>query len=334
MPFRSALRSVTRSIQAAWAHEGLRKRMAHPGVQSAIRVLRFAVMVGVLAYLAFALSRIGWAQVLGSLPTSWAFYLLFALNYACLPLAEILIYQICLRRPLGGHAWPFFVKRAYNFGVFDLSGEAYFGWWAHQKLGISARAALSAIKDVNLLSGASSNLATPLLLAWFYLLGGEGLKALGIDRHLQGLVYGSVGVIAIGTLIAGAFQGKFLSTTRRESALILIAHTVRLGLSMVLQAWSWAVVFPNTDFSIWLAFTTAQLVLSRIPFVPNRDLLFLGLSLNMAHAVAAPQAQVAGMFVMAAALAQCANFTVLGLHALINSGAPPQPPRSPGADLP
>lgn len=333
MPFRSALRSVTRSVHAIWAHEGLRERMARPGVQAAIRALRFAIMAGVLAYLAIALSKIGWAQVVRSLPTSLAFYLLFALNYACLPLTEILIYQICWRRPLRQHFWPFFVKRAYNFGVFDMSGEAYFGWWAHSKLGLGVRTALSAIKDVNLLSGASSNLATPLLLAWFYLLGGEGLRALGVDRHLQGVVYGSVGAIAIATLIAGAFQGKFLSTTPRQSVLILIVHTARLGLSMVLQAWSWAVVFPETDFSIWLAFTTAQLVLSRIPFVPNRDLLFLGLSLNMAHAVTAPQAQVAGMFVMAAALTQCANFSVLGLHALIDRGASAQPPRGPGADL-
>ncbi len=332
MPFRSAVRRVTRSAQAIWAHEGLRQRLRHKGVQTSLRVLRFALMAGVLAYLAIQLTAIGWAQVITALPTAAAFYVLFAVNYACLPIAEILIYQICWRRGLWGHVWPFFVKRAYNFGVFDMSGEAYFGWWAHSKLGLGMRPALSAIKDVNLLSGASSNLATPLLLIWFYVAGGEGLHALGINPHFQGIIYGSVGLIAVATVIAGAFQGRFLSTTPREALLILIAHTMRLGLSMVLQAWSWAVVFPHTDFSVWLAFTTAQLVLSRIPFVPNRDLLFLGLSLNMAHAVQAPQAQVAGMFVMAAALTQCANFFVLGLHALINRGAPAQTPRGPGAD--
>lgn len=332
LPFRPAARRLISAIAALWAHEGLRRGLAHPLAHAALRGLRFAGMVAVLAFLAYQLTAIGWAQVIGALPTNPAFYLLFALSYACLPLTEILIYEACWRIPLKAHAWPFFVKRAYNFGVFDMSGEAYFGFWAHQRLKLGLRPVLSAVKDVNLLSGASSNLATPLLLAWFYWAGGEGKQALGLDSHLQGWVFGSVGAIALGTLIAAAFQSRFLSTSPSASLRIFFLHTVRLGLTMLLQAWSWALVFPNTPFSVWLAFVIAQLVLSRIPFVPNRDLLFLGLSLNMAKAVEAPQAAVAGMFVMAAALTQCANFSVLGLHALIRTAKTAPLPRGPGAD--
>lgn len=327
------LRRLSAAALAFWKQAAVQRWLAHPVMRAGLRGLRFVAMAAVLAYLAVQLSSIGWGQVIRALPANPAFYVLFALHYACLPLAEIVIYQICWRRRLWAHAWPFFVKRAYNFGVFDMSGEAYFGFWAHSRLGLGVRPALSAIKDVNLLSGASSNLATPALLAWFYFAGGAGLEALGIDPHLQGVIWAVVGAIALGTLIAGAFQGRFLSTSRRESAVIVGLHTARLGLSMVIQAWSWAVVFPNTGFSVWLAFTTAQLVLSRIPFVPNRDLLFLGLSLSMAPAVAAPQAEVAGMFVMAAALTQCANFAVLGVHALMNRGAPASKPSGgPGVD--
>ena len=332
MPFRTAARRLIRAIAALWAHEGLRRRLAHPVSQAALRGLRIAGMALVLGFLAYQLAAIGWAQVLTALPTNPAFYLLFALSYACLPMTEILIYEVCWRRPLWAHAWPFFVKRAYNFGVFDMSGEAYFGFWAHQRLKLGLRPVLSAVKDVNLLSGASSNLATPLLLAWFYWAGGEGKQALGLDASLQGWVFGSVGAIALGTLIAAAFQSRFMSTSGRASLIILALHTLRLGLGMLLQAWSWALVFPSTAFSVWLAFVIAQLVLSRIPFVPNRDLLFLGLSLNMAKAVDAPQAAVAGMFVMAAALTQCANFSVLGLHALIRMARPTPSHRGPGAD--
>lgn len=333
MTLRTEFRRVRQAALDIWHHERVQRWRAHPAVRAGLQALRLAAIAAVLAYLAFQLSAIGWAEVIRALPGNPAFYVLFALQYACLPLAEIFIYQICWRRPLWGHAWPFFVKRAYNFGVFDMSGEAYFGWWAHQKLGIGVRPAISAIKDVNLLSAAASNLATPVLLAWFYVDGGQGLHALGIDPQLQGVALGAVGAIAAVTLIAGAFQGRFLSTTAHEAAVITGAHTVRLGLSMVLQAWSWAVVFPSTGFSVWLAFTTAQLVISRIPFVPNRDLIFLGLSLSMAPAVQAPQAAVAGMFVMAAALTQCANFAVLGVHALINRGASAQkPPHGSGAD--
>ena len=58
----------------------------------------------------------------------------------------------------------------------------------------------------------------------------------------------------------------------------------------------------------WLMFVALQLVLSRIPFVPNQDLLFLTAALHLAPIVDQPEAAIAGMLVAEAGLSQLVNF--------------------------
>jgi hypothetical protein len=49
-------------------------------------------------------------------------------------------------------------------------------------------------------------------------------------------------------------------------------------------------------------FLAAQLLLTRIPFLPNRDVMMTWVGVALAAAVAAPQAQVASMFLAAGTL--------------------------------
>ena len=63
----------------------------------------------------------------------------------------------------------------------------------------------------------------------------------------------------------------------------------------------------------WLMFLAAQLLLTRIPFLPNRDVMMMWLGVALATAVAAPQAQVASMFLAAGALSLATHALMYGL---------------------
>ena len=60
-------------------------------------------------------------------------------------------------------------------------------------------------------------------------------------------------------------------------------------------------------------FLAAQLLLTRIPFLPNRDVMMMWLGVALATAVAAPQAQVASMFLAAGALSLATHAFMYGV---------------------
>jgi hypothetical protein len=62
-------------------------------------------------------------------------------------------------------------------------------------------------------------------------------------------------------------------------------------------------------------FITLQLVLSRVPFVPNQDIVFLTAALSLAPAIGAPEAAIAGMLLAEAGLSQIFNLALFALTA-------------------
>lgn len=317
-PLRAAFGRLQRAFAAAralWVSDAARAWRAQPGARLLARTAQAGLLLALLGYLVWRLTHIGWSELLASLPGNPWFYVLFALGYLLLPASELWIYGRHWGRPLWRQAWAFLVKRAYNFGVFDMSGEAYFGVWASRRLGLSAGKVLATLKDVNLLSAAASNLATPVFLAALFLFAHDGVEALRLPAGVVFWGFASIAALAAATLLAGLFQRHILSVDRAQARATFWAHLARFVLGSLLQALQWAVVFPEAPFTIWLWFLALQLAVSRIPVLPNRDLVFVGLSLSLAHAVNAPEAAVAAMFVMSAALMQVANMAVIGVEA-------------------
>lgn len=312
--------------RALWSGPRLTRFRAGRWAKRLERLLRWGVLGAVFLYLALELTRVGWIEVAQALPAQPLFYVLFVVRYLALPVSEMGIYGAHLRTSLWGHPAPFLIKRVYNFAIVGYAGEAYFGWWANRRLGLSVRSVLAAIKDVNLLSAAASNLITLALLAWLVLDGGMAAAGLGLDPAWRPWVIISVVGAAAATLIASLFHRTLLAVSGRQALVTLFVHALRLLATFGLQAWQWAVVFPDAPLSTWVQFLTAQAVLYRVPFLPNRDLLFLGLSLSLAGAVEAPAAQVYAMFVMSTALTQGANLLVLAAAAFAD-----RPPRREGA---
>jgi hypothetical protein len=281
---------------------------ATPVGKRVITAARWLTVLAVVVYLIDHLADVGWREVWRALPTNPWFYILFLAGYLVLPLCEVVIYRAVWRAPMGS-SLPVFVRKMVYNDVMDYSGEAYLMLWARRTLGLEPKRAFSTVKDVNILSGLASNTMTLAVLAVFI---GTGQVALLLKTNPDSSLY-----LWITGLLALAIIALILLFRRRIFALpgglswfVFGMHIVRVVAGLGLLALQWAAALPGVVFSVWLFFLTARLLLSRIPFLPNRELMFMGLALGLSGLVNVPQADITGLFVAGGALALALNLAM------------------------
>ena len=270
----------------------------------------------IFLYLIYRVEQIGWADVRHALPTAPLFYLLFFVIYLCQPASELLIYRLIWKVGLW-RCFPVFVrKKIFNTGVMGYSGEAYLCFWAIPRLDLSQKEIFSTVKDNNILSALTSNSMTVFLLAVFFLTG--QLKVItNADPSVTSYLILAAVITVILVPVVIRFRRHILALPPVIVRKVLTIHISRLLLVLALQILQWSVVLPEVPVTTWVLLITAQMVLTRIPFLPNSELIFLGVCLSMTGFVNAPEARVAGMFVAAGALTQCLH---LLLYALTSFG--------------
>lgn len=278
-----------------------------PSVQKGLKFLRRSLLAAIVIYLLYKLSSVGWGDVVDALPATPWFYLIFALRYLALPLSEIPAYELVWERPLWRHFSAFIRKRVYNFAVMGYSGEAFFTLWARRSLGLSDRIVLIGVKDNNILSALVSNMATVFLIV---VLAASGNLKAGLDALPGAVVLFSLAFLSAFSLAAAVivFRNKIIHLQDGMMPRLIGIHGVRMALIIVLHAALYMSALPGAPIMAWLTFVALQLVLSRIPFVPNQDLVFLTAALHLAPIVGQPEAAIAGMLVAEAGLSQLVNF--------------------------
>jgi hypothetical protein len=252
-------------------------------------------------------TAIGWGAVLASLPTTPWFYLLFLVMFLTLPLTETVIFRLLLDRRIGlADIGVFIRKRVLNSAFVGYSGDFYLFVWAKRHLGLSTRKAGHAVKDNAILSGLASTTVTALLVAAFWLTGQAGLVAGWLDTG-AGKSLAVVFCAAVLLPVLLRFRGRIFAATGRVASAVLGIHMARGLFLLLVQSAQWWVVLPNQSWTTWLIFLTAQMVISRLPFIPNRDLLFLSAGLEMSNVIDGPRAAMAGVLLAGGALTQGAN---------------------------
>lgn len=280
------------------------------------KIIHGALTVAAVAFLTAKLWHLGFAAIVQALPHQPLYYAFFALSYAALPLSEMTIYRGLTQQPLPVSV--FLRKRVYNEAVLDYSGEGYLFLRLRAALSIDPRQLASDIKDVNLLSGVVSNGATVCLLIMMVATGRQGLLAgPGHDFPAAMIAAGSlVSILLIGMAV---FHRRLIGATAAKARFIILVHTARLGASLLLQVAQWHAVLPDVPLSRWGLFLAVWLLVTRVPFLPNRDLVLAGVGLTLTRLINAPQAAVAGMLVAGAVLPLLGHGIVLVL-----TGAKPQ----------
>lgn len=225
-----------------------------------------------------ALERVGHQgirEAMAAAPAHPAFWLALLASYLLTPAGEWIIYHRLWNLPAGG-LWPLLRKQMSNELVMGYSGEAQFYLWAreHTKLETSP---FGAVKDVAILSALAGNLATLLLMAlnWHLLVRVAG-TTLGTAFTT------SVVVIVLTSLLLFAFRRKLFSLSRQDIAFVMATHGVRIMLAMLLVGWLWHFVLPSADLSLLIMLATLRMMLSRLPLLPAKDIVFAGLVATLA----------------------------------------------------
>jgi hypothetical protein len=253
-----------------------------------------------------------------SLPRTLWFYVLFFAMFFALPVSELAVYRLIWGCSVV-RSFPVFVrKRAYNNAIIGYSGELYLYLWAKQHVDLQDSRVFSTIKDNNVLSTFASTSITVLMLLAL-LLTGQVNAAIHADSGLMCYITASAIIGALLVTVAFRFRHRIISLTANRALAVLAIHVIRMLTVLGLQAAQWSVVLTHVPFHTWLIFLAAQMVLTRIPFLPNKDLVFLGVGLGLSSMVDAPAASTAGMLLAGGVLTQGVN---LAVFVLTSFGAP------------
>lgn len=272
------------------------------------RPLSWVWLAAITGYVTWKLSTFGWSRIAAELPTQPAFYLVYLASFLVLPWTERVVYGIIwgMRLPLV----PFLRKRALNNVVLGYSGDLYFYLWSRAQLKIPDRRLLAGIKDSSILSGIAGTSVTVLLVLLFVGLGrGELVGRVWQGQTVWAVLLGVAGVLVVP--LAFRFRRALFWIDERRAARVFAIHLARVLAVLALQVLQWWVAIPAAPLMTWLLFVTAQSLVNQVPLAPNRDLLFLAVSLELLGGTGVDRAALAALMVATALLKQLTNLVTL-----------------------
>jgi len=269
------------------------------GMLSALLSLLLLVMVAV------QFQRLPLPLLTEILPTSIAFWSIFALYYLTVPLSEWIIYRRLWALPAAGIG-ALLRKMVSNELLLGYLGEVQFYAWvkSRQKMDV---APFGTIKDVTILSALTGNIATLLMLAIAWPLVSSSVA--GIEMRTTFL---SLGIVLGTSLSILMLRQKLFTLPRRELWFITAVHATRIFAMTGSAALMWHLALPGVSFDIWLMLATLRMLVSRLPLVPNKEVVFAGLAIFLlGHDVV-----IAGMMTLIAAALLVTHLCVGGVFAL------------------
>lgn len=278
------------------------------------RALTMALSVLVLAAAIWQAREVDPAAITALVPASPLFWVVFLLGYFAGPAGDWLIFRKLWgvgARGIGALTR----KLIYNELLLGYVGELYFFAWAKRKLPAAA-APFGAVKDVAIMSAMAGNVMTLALIALAY----PYLALLPLAEYGNDIAWSLAFVIAI-SLAPLIWRRRILSLSRGTLWAVFGIHTARIVATTGLNAVAWALVLPDVAIGWWLVLSAIRLLVSRLPFVPNKDVVFAGiavLALGQDVALSALMAMMAAL-ILATHLILALYF---GVHDLIKGDRP------------
>jgi len=110
-----------------------------------------------------------------------------------------------------------------------------------------------------------------LVFAWPLIASGQ----LGIPTRE---VFLSLGLVLLTSCAILVLRKKLFSLDRRELWFITGIHVVRTILFILLSALLWHLVLRLVSIGLWIVLATLRMLVSRLPFLPNKDIVFAGIA--------------------------------------------------------
>jgi len=219
----------------------------------------------ILIVIVVELRRLNFGTVLGLIPLSAAFWAAFAAYYFSPVVGDWIIYRHLWKLPRIAFV-PLMRKFVSNELLLGYSGEVYFYTWARKNARFHA-APFGAVRDVSILSAVAGNGLTFVMIVLLWpVIRRLSLSGPIFNWSLLALAVSSFGIVLL--------QRRFLSLSRRELAFVLTIHTLRICVTTALGILLWYIVLPGQPL-LWLVVLGAlRLLLSRLPFLPNKEAAF------------------------------------------------------------
>lgn len=223
------------------------------------------------------------------------------LLYLIQPLCDFAVFRRLWNLPLAGIE-ALLRKTVINEVVLGYSGEAYLYVWARSAPGVVAP--FGAIKDVNIISALLSNVLTLALAA----ISATQLQHLDFAHRVGPALWSGLIPVAISMAVL-LFGRRVFSLSTGALTYVTVVHAVRSVVATALLVLIWRMALPEVDAGLWVVLLAIRYLISRLPLISNKDLVFGNLMLLLLG----PNSTVA---VLQAAL----GLMTLGLHLLVIVG--------------
>jgi hypothetical protein len=234
------------------------------------RWLSLGISAAILVAVALSLQHLNLREAETLFPRTLSFWLVFIAYYFALPVGDWIIYRRLWQIPSGGFL-ALLRKQVCNELLFGYSGEVYFYTWARRNARLTG-APFGAVKDVAILSAVAGNAVTlaMVLLVWPLL----------PDLALSGpsFNYSVLAVAAMSFLIV-IFQRQLLSLPKRELVFVFGLHMLRICVATLLGILLWHLALPGVAIGMWALLAAFRLLVSRLPLMPNKDVVFAGFAI-------------------------------------------------------
>jgi len=124
----------------------------------------------------------------------------------------------------------------------------------------------------------------------------------------------SAGALLLVSVAALLFKRRLFSLPAAELRFVFGIHVARLAATTLLSGLIWHSALPDVPLSLWVLLAAMQLLVTRLPFVPNKDLVFAGLALF----VVGHDSEVAALIGIVAALILITHVVLGGMLAIFD----------------
>ncbi len=276
------------------------------------------LLVGVVAWLFYQLTQIGWENIWRDIPTQPLFYLIFIGMYLGQPVAETLIYKIIWGLPWKEIFPVILKKRVFNKEVVNYSGEASLFMWARARLDRSGKLILRDIKDNTVISSLTTMLIAAALLSIFLFAGVLPVELL-TDKLETGWVIGGGFCLVLLILLGIRFWKSVVALPGNQIRQIFGLHVGRLLVVQALQILQWMVVMTEVPLAVWFALLSAQIIAQQIPLVPSKDLLVVAMSAELAGWLEISDSGLASMLLAATVIDKLVNVVLFSIISMRES---------------
>ena len=262
------------------------------------------VSILLLGSVLWQLRSAGTAEIGAMLRRSPGFWVTFVALYFAQPVAELVIFRRLWKLPLSGFG-ALLRKFVSNEIILGYSGEVYFYLWARDRVRMT-NAPFGAIKDVSITSALMGNVVTLAMLA----LAIPALRSGDLGAYSMPTLWSGLVVVAVSLAIV-LFGKRIFSLKRSDLVFVSGVHLTRLIWATLLTGLLWHLALPGVGLGVWIILAALRLLVGRLPFITNKDLVFA----NVAIFLIGRQTEVSALMAAVAVLTLSAHLVMILLLA-------------------